>query len=304
LDKKKILIITLILAVVLVMIFFTVPQILERQRQKAALKEAVAAASTSKSTDEAGKGSKSEKSVKSEGESKSSKEVSGSAYASTEGEGETGAKKDSSESAWMNSFITSNRTWGRSPFLRIGEGMGKILILSSPSSADIFIDGVKMPEKTNWITPLTLPPKKYLLEIKKEGYYPHVQDLVVTAGVEEFRDINTINVTLEKIPVNAEEVAGEIWRQLKRPALYVSMIVYDDQKPSALITEYNPDAPPPVGDPLSNRVVFEGDTFSLPGSEAESKRVFLVKSINRDNVVIEDTLVNWDYILEVYKEAK
>ena len=94
--------------------------------------------------------------------------------------------------------------------------MGKILILSSPMKADVYIDGVKMPNKTPWLTPLTLPAKTYELVIKKDGYYPQHKKLVITAGIEEFRDINTINVTLEKKPVNAEEVAAEVENLLRK----------------------------------------------------------------------------------------
>jgi hypothetical protein len=317
LEKKKTLIIVLFIALALVLGTVTYPTISKRFKKKSDLKQQPELQQTTKSrsgsTSENSGESKQISSVESKqtnsepnqtnSESRKTREEGATSPAAEEAELE-GVKKDEAETNWMKSFLTANRTWGRSPFLRIGEGMGKILIMSSPSSADIYIDGVKMPNQTNWLTPLTLPPKKYILEIKKDGYYPYRQELVVTAGIEEFPDINTINATLEKKPVNVEEVAAEIWRQLKRPALYVSMIVFDEEKPSALITEYNPDSPPPEGNPLSNRVVFEGDTFTLPGSSEESKRSFVVKNIFSDHVVIEDTLVNWDYKLEIYKEAK
>lgn len=291
-EKKKTLIIVLLVALALVLGTVTIPTFIKRINKKRALKQQIQERAR---TYEAARIEKTQ-----ERESRS-REAAEAQRRDTQAES---IKKDEAEVEWMSSFLTANRTWGRSPFLRIGEGMGKILIMSSPSAADIYIDGVKMPNQTNWLTPLTLPPKKYNLEIKKEGYYPYKQDLIVTAGIEDFPDINTINVTLEKKPVDVEEVAAEIWRQLKRPALYVSMIVYDEEKPSALITEYDPDSPPPYGDPLSNRVVFEGDSFTLPGSTEESKRSFIVKNIFKDHVILEDALVNWDYRLEIYKEAQ
>jgi hypothetical protein len=313
LEKKKLLVILLVIAAVVVISTITIPNIVKKfSRPKTTSNPPEIEQSSSTESKGASSESKSEEVpvAKSEGASDTSSQsvqqtneegnMAKTAESQASGEGTT----DPVETKWMSAFLSANRTWGRSPFLRQGEGMGKILIMSSPSAADIFLDGVKMPNQTNWLTPLTLPPKKYILEIKKEGYFTYRQELIVTSGIEEFRDVNTINVTLEKKPIDAEEVAGEIWRQLKRPALYVSMIVFDEEKPSALITEYDPAAPPPGGEALSNRVVFEGDKFTLPGSNEESKRSFLVKNIYMDHVILEDTLVNWDYRLEIYKEAK
>ncbi|MBU1626345.1 PEGA domain-containing protein [bacterium] len=309
-EKKKLLIIVLIVSLAIVLATITVPTIMKRLKRGSSVTSQPVESSFPQSEDVSNP-SMGERQSTQKSPSDASIETTDGTITETAGalseEGKVVSEEaaaNTEEAMWMRAFLNANRTWGRSPFLRKGEGMGKILIMSSPSAADIYLDGLKMPNQTNWLTPLTLPAKKYILEIKKDGYYPYRQELVVTAGIEEFRDVNTINVTLEKMPIDAEEVAGEIWRQLKRPAIYVSMIVFDEEKPSALITEYDPESPPPVGEALSNRVVFEGERFSLAGSSEESKRIFLVKNIFRDHVVVEDTLVNWDYKLEIYKEAK
>ena len=205
------------------------------------------------------------------------------------------ARPRAPEAQWMAEFAAAGRDTSRSPFQRKYEGLGKIFIRSRPSGAEIYINNILMPKQTDWLVPVSFPPGKYLVELRKEGYNPYVTDLVVPEGFSDFEEITTINAALRKKPeASAQQVQRNLLYVRGEPPVRVAMIMHSDNQSWAVIQRL----------PLSEGikwVVTEGEDieFSTPtgspkGPREVSQRIRIIR-IRPEVVTIRNLLINLDY---------
>ena len=199
------------------------------------------------------------------------------------------------EAEWMAEFAAAGRDTSRSPFQRKYEGLGKIFIRSRPSGAEIYINNVLMPRKTDWLVPVSFPAGRYVVELRKEGYNPYVTDLVVPEGFSDFEEITTINAALRKKPgASARQVQRDLLYVSGEPPVRVAMIMYNEKQSWAVIQRL------PVSEGVK-WVVTEGQDieFSTPtgsskGPAEVSQRLRIIR-ILPEVVTIRNLLINLDY---------
>lgn len=137
---------------------------------------------------------------------------------------------------WIAELAAAQRGTSRSPFQRKYEGLGKVFIRSRPSGAEILINGIPVGVRTDYLMPVSFPPGRYLLELKKEGYNPYVTDLVIPKGHEDFEEITTVNAALrKKEEASAQEAQRNILYVRARPDLTVPVIMYGGDRSNAVI---------------------------------------------------------------------
>jgi len=140
------------------------------------------------------------------------------------------------EAGWIAELAAAQRDTSRSPFQRKYEGLGKVFIRSRPSGAEILINGIPVGVHTDYLMPVSFPPGRYVLELRKEGYNPYVTDLVIPEGHEDFEEITTVNAALrKKEEASAQEAQRNILYVRARPDLTVPVIMYGGDRSNAVI---------------------------------------------------------------------